>query len=63
MSHRLPYDVSRCAPQNHDAKCQACLRWHGLPGQTWGPRTPTTIGLDNSKDAGCRFIPAAKDPQ
>jgi hypothetical protein len=42
--HYLPYDCQRCAPHQPDAKCKTCLRWHELPGQTRGPRTPVVLG-------------------
>jgi|SanBayMetagenome_1026888.scaffolds.fasta_scaffold35960_2 hypothetical protein len=54
----LAYDYARCAPHQPDAWCKKCLRWHELPGQTWGPRTPVAIGRDNSTHEHCDFIEA-----
>jgi hypothetical protein len=53
----LPYDSHRCAPHQPDTWCKKCLRWHDLPGQTWGPRTPVAIGRNDSADERCSFIP------
>jgi hypothetical protein len=61
--HYLPYDRQRCAPHQPDAKCKACLRWHELPGQTWGPRTPVVLGRNDSTDERCDFIPIEEHKQ
>lgn len=53
----LAYDCARCEPLEVDSKCRQCLRWSGLPGQTWGERTAVTIGIKNSSDEHCQHIP------
>lgn len=42
----LPYDWSRCQPTTPAAKCQTCVRWIDVPGQTMGPRQPIFIDVD-----------------
>ncbi len=41
----LPFDCARCRPTEVAERCHQCLRWEDLPGQTWGMRTPISIGI------------------
>lgn len=52
----LPYDYHRCEPEAPDSNCQKCLRWANLPSQTWGERTATVLGRQNSADHDCSYI-------
>lgn len=54
----LPFDCHRCAPEMPDENCRKCLRWASLPGQTYGERTPTVHGRENSSSEDCTYIPA-----
>lgn len=58
----LPYDSHRCHATQPDSNCRQCLRWADLPGQTWGPRTPST-SRSNSADENCSYIPIKEEKQ
>ncbi len=58
LVNSLPFDFSRCAPDQPDAYCRACARWEGVEGQTWGGWTPVMIGIKSSSLGSCGYIPA-----
>jgi hypothetical protein len=51
----LPFDCQRCKPDNPSYRCEMCLRWVDLPGQTFGPRTAYVI-VYGPGESGCRFV-------
>ena len=60
MTYTLPWDCSRCAPEVPGKACQDCLRWDKMPGQTYGPRTATMLGVEGPGQVGCSFLPISK---
>ena len=53
----LPWDYSRCAPQEVDDKCRNCRRWLSHPQQTTNPLRQSCVTVKNSKDKACIRIP------
>jgi hypothetical protein len=53
----LPYDWTRCAPQEVDDKCRNCRRWIGHPDQTINPNGQSCVTVKNSKSKACIRIP------
>ena len=51
----LPYDYARCDPDRPSSDCENCKRYVNQPDQTWGPRTPVTMGLLPMSDS-CHYI-------
>lgn len=52
----LAFDMHRCQPSRACDKCQQCLRYADMPGQTWGDRTPIAF-REGSSSEHCAFIP------
>ena len=49
----LPWDYSRCAPQEIDDKCRNCKRWVDHPKQSCNPHRQSFVVTKNSKDKAC----------
>ena len=52
----LPYDYSRCIPEQPDTHCKNCKRWTDQPGQTFA-ESQSFILVANSKSESCSYIP------
>lgn len=53
----LPWDYSRCAPQEVNDKCRNCRRWFSHPEQSNNPYGQSCVTVKNSSDPACMRIP------
>lgn len=53
----LPYDWTRCAPQEVDDKCRNCRRWLSHPDQKNNPAGQSCVTVKNSKSEACVRVP------
>ena len=52
----LPFDYSRCEPEEPDQYCKNCKRWSDHPEQTFGEYQPF-VTVKNSRSESCIYIP------
>ena len=53
----LPYDYTRCVPQEPGDKCQNCRRWSAHPDQTFRPQGQSQVRVARPGDRACIYIP------
>lgn len=55
----LPFDYTRCRPNEPDDNCQNCRRWWDHPKQTHNPHRQSFVVTTNSKDRACIRMPVS----
>lgn len=53
----LPFDYTRCRPQEPDDNCRNCRRWADHPQQTHNQHGQAYVVTKNSRNMACTHMP------